>query len=302
MTGRKKQDRPKGQVDAKGAFEAFRTNWLLQVAADRGAKSATPIAIVLACKYLNRASGCSWPGVETLAARTGAEASNTVRNALKLLEARGHALVTWTKGGKGKTHVVTPLVAGKPFKNLKGKDEHEPFNSMEGFDDAGEADFRAETLQKGDGKPFKNLKGNHLKEPFKEPVERAHGPLGASAPTLDAVNSPWNDPGSIRDDDKRAPSAAPGGAPGASSNHDEGSYWPSEFVLFQKFDDPAAFIEDHDPDLLIRAEPEAWRKLIKWIGRKYDDDAVKEATERMHAKALTIATIKGFRRRAADVA
>lgn len=99
-----------------------------------------------------------------------------------------------------------------------------------------------------------------------------------------------------------APSAAPGGAPGASSNHDEGSYWPSEFVLFQTFDDPAAFIEEHDPDLLIRAEPEALRKLIKWIGRKYGDDAVKEATERMHARTLTIAIIRSFRRRAADVA
>lgn len=99
-----------------------------------------------------------------------------------------------------------------------------------------------------------------------------------------------------------APSAAPEGAPGASSNQDEGNYWPSEFVLFQTFDDPAAFIEDHDPDLVVRAEPEARRDLLIWIGREFGPEVAKEAAERMHAGTLTIAIIRSFRRRAADVA
>ncbi|MBY3312225.1 helix-turn-helix domain-containing protein [Rhizobium laguerreae] len=168
----------------KGAFEKFRSDWLLQVAADRLSKSAAPLAIVLGCRHLNRQTGTSWPGVETLVAATGADASNTVRNALKLLEARGHIRVDWTKGGKGKTNIVTPLVSGKPFKILKGIETDQPFKSMEGLVRENPSSLRGETLQFSDRKPFKKLKGNHLKEP----IEEADGPSRADPPTTFRFN------------------------------------------------------------------------------------------------------------------
>lgn len=302
MTGSEKHCCPKLQKEAKGAFEAFRSSWLLQVAADRGAKSALPVVIVLACKYLNRTTGRAWPGIETLAAETRAEALNTVRSALKLLQQRGHALVDWTKGGKGKTNVVTPLVDGKPFKNLKGNVEGKPFNSMEGFDDATEAVFGAKTLQENDGKPFKNLKGNHLKKPLEEPIKRTHGPSRANASLSDADNSSWTDPHAIRDNVEYAPSTAPDGASGASDDHDEGTDWPSDYVPFLYDDDPADFVDECSPDLPIRAEPEDWRRLLTWVGAVYGPEAMEKAAEERRAGTLTIATIKNFRRRATDVA
>ena len=150
----------------KGAFEKFRSDWLLQVAADRGAKAAAPVAIVLAFKHLNRLSGACWPAIETLAGAIGADATNTVRNALQTLELRGHLRVRGSKGGRKQTNIFMPLVAGKPFKKLKGSETEKPFNSMEGFDDVTEADFSAETLQIVDGKPFKKLKGSETEKPF----------------------------------------------------------------------------------------------------------------------------------------
>lgn len=139
---------------AKGEFEEFRSGWLLQVAADRGAKAAAPAAMVLACEYLNRGSGKAWPGINSLKERTGAASTNTIRSALKLLEERGHATIDWSDGGKNKTHVVTPLVNGKPFRKLKGMGDRNPSTSD------------PETLQVSDAKPFKKLNPNHLKEPL----------------------------------------------------------------------------------------------------------------------------------------
>lgn len=151
---------------AKGEFEEFKSAWMLQVAADRGAKAAAPAAIVLACEYLNRGSGKAWPGINSLKERTGAASTNTIRSALKLLEERGHAHIEWSDGGKNKTHVVTPLVNGKPFRNLKGVEAAEPFNNLKGSHEANPSTFGTETLQVSDAKPFKKLNPNHLKEPL----------------------------------------------------------------------------------------------------------------------------------------
>lgn len=139
---------------AKGEFEEFKSSWLLQVAADKVSKAAAPAAMVLACQYLNRASGKAWPGINSLMAATGAASTNTIRSALKVLEERGHALIEWSDGGKNKTHIVIPLVNGKPFRKLKGMEDRNP------------STFDRETLQETDAKPFKNLNPNHLKEPL----------------------------------------------------------------------------------------------------------------------------------------
>lgn len=139
---------------AKGEFEEFRSGWLLQVAADRAAKAAAPAAMVLACQYLNRGSGKAWPGINSLKERTGAASTNTIRSALKLLEERGHATIEWSDGGKNKTHIVIPLVNGKPFRKLKGMGDRNPSTSD------------PETLQVSDAKPFKKLNPNHLREPL----------------------------------------------------------------------------------------------------------------------------------------
>lgn len=151
---------------AKGEFEEFKSAWMLQVAADRGAKAAAPITMVLACQYLNRGSGKAWPSINSLKEATGAASSNTIRSALKLLEERGHAHIEWSDGGKNKTHVVTPLVNGKPFRNLKGVEAAEPFNNLKGSHEANPSTFGTETLQVSDAKPFKKLNPNHLKEPL----------------------------------------------------------------------------------------------------------------------------------------
>jgi len=184
----------------KGAFEKFRSDWLLQVAADRGAKAAAPVAIVLAFKHLNRLSGACWPAIETLAGAIGADATNTVRNALQTLELRGHLRVRGSKGGRKQTNIFMPLVAGKPFKKLKGSETEKPFNSMEGFDDVTEADFSAETLQIVDGKPFKKLKGNHLIEPS----DRESPPPGGFPPTSIRTGEVTDDGASGADAHERA--------------------------------------------------------------------------------------------------
>lgn len=158
------EEGPKGKR-SKGEFEEFKSAWLLQVAADRGSKASAPVAMVLACKYLNRGSGKAWPGIDSLKEATGAASTNTIRSALKLLEERGHAHIEWSDGGKNKTHVVTPVVNGKPFKNLKGFEVAEPFNNPKGSNEANPSTFDPETLQVSDAKPFKKLNPNHLKEP-----------------------------------------------------------------------------------------------------------------------------------------
>lgn len=151
---------------AKGEFEEFKSAWMLQVAADRGAKAAAPITMVLACQYLNRGSGKAWPSINSLKEATGAASSNTIRSALKLLEERGHAHIEWSDGGKNKTHVVTPLANGKPFRNLKGVEAAEPFNNLKGSHEANPSTFGTETLQVSDAKPFKKLNPNYLSEPL----------------------------------------------------------------------------------------------------------------------------------------
>lgn len=151
---------------AKGEFEEFKSAWMLQVAADRGAKAAAPITMVLACQYLNRGSGKAWPSINSLKEATGAASSNTIRSALKLLEERGHAHIEWSDGGKNKTHVVTPLANGKPFRNLKGVEAAEPFNNLKGSPEANPSTFGTETLQVSDAKPFKKLNPNYLSEPL----------------------------------------------------------------------------------------------------------------------------------------
>ncbi|TCQ79558.1 helix-turn-helix protein [Ochrobactrum sp. BH3] len=149
--------------NVKGAFEAFRCNWLLQIAADPDAKSAMPVAAVLACSNLNRKNGLAWPSVNFLAEATGVKSHNTIRAALKMLEAKGHAKVKWTKGGRKSTNLVMPVVDGKPFKSLKGFDDENPSISQ------------VETLQKDEQKPFKKLKGNLLNKPLEEPIECSGG-------------------------------------------------------------------------------------------------------------------------------
>lgn len=156
-------------ADKKGAFEKFRCDWLLQVAADPDAKSAMPVAVVLACSNLNRQNGLAWPSVNFLAEATGVKSHNTIRAALKMLEARGHAKVKWTKGGRKSTHLVMPIINGKPFKNLKG------------FEDANPSSSEAETPQILKQKPFKKLKGNLLKEPLDKPLEGSGGPKPTAA-------------------------------------------------------------------------------------------------------------------------
>lgn len=118
---------------------------------------------------------------------------------------------------------------------------------------------------------------------------------GSSPSTTQSTSSP-NQPDHKQDTRPSAPESA-SGAP-----DDDEADWEGRYLEFYDDDDPEKFIADYDRDKPIRAKQEAWRKLIKWIGGTYGDDAVKEATERMHAKTLTIATIKGFGRRAADVA
>lgn len=142
----------------KGVFEAFRSSWLLQVAGDREAKAAMPVAVILAVAHLNRETGKAWPGIERLTKATGAASQNTVRTALKTLEARGHAAIEWSDGGKNRTHIVTPLVDGKPFRKLKGIELSSSAPNP--------STFEAETLQVSDAKPFKKLNPNHLKEPL----------------------------------------------------------------------------------------------------------------------------------------
>lgn len=141
----------------KGVYEAFRSDWLLQVAADREAKSAMPVAAVIAHKYLNRERGHAWPGVRSLMEATGAASENTVRNALRVLVKRGHAFIKWSDGGNGNTNIICPLVNKQPFKNLKGFDI--------AFDTSEPSTSDAETLQVSAPQPFKKLKATLLKEP-----------------------------------------------------------------------------------------------------------------------------------------
>lgn len=147
----------------KGAYEAFRSDWLLQVAADREAKSAMPVAAVIAHKYLNRERGHAWPGVKSLMEATGAASENTVRNALRVLVKRGHAFIKWSDGGNGHTNIICPLVNKKPFKNLKGFDI--------AFDTSEHSTPSAETLQVSAPQPFKKLKATLLKEPLELQAE-----------------------------------------------------------------------------------------------------------------------------------
>lgn len=149
----------------KGAFEAFRSDWLLQVAADREAKSAMPIAAVIAHKYLNREKGHAWPGVKSLMEATGASSENTVRNALRVLVKRGHAFIKWSDGGNGNTNIICPLVDKQPFKFLKGFDI--------AFDTSEPSKSNAETLQVSALQPFKKLKATLLKEPLELQAEAA---------------------------------------------------------------------------------------------------------------------------------
>lgn len=184
----------------KGEFETFRSDWLLQVAADRGAKSASPAAIIIACRHLNRKTGTAWPSIETLAGAIAADAPNTVRNIYKLLEVRGHAHIEWTKGGQKRTHIVTPLVNGQPFKNLGGLDATKGGVSLR------------ETLQVSAPKPFRKLKGNHLKEPLEEPIEGG----GASAqPARSNILDSSSLDRPVTSEAINAPSSAPRGASGA---------------------------------------------------------------------------------------
>lgn len=185
----------------KGAFEAFRCNWLLQIAADPDAKSAMPVAVVLACRNLNRKNGLAWPSVNFLAEATGVKSHNTIRAALKMLEAKGHAKVKWTKGGRKSTNLVMPLVDGKPFKSLKGFDDENPSTS------------RVETLQKREQKPFKKLKGNLLNKPLDEPLEIS----GGLKPTADNYSLDNNSDDMRRK--KCAPSNTPKGVSGALLKH-----------------------------------------------------------------------------------
>lgn len=143
----------------KGVFEKFRCDWLLQVAADHDAKSAMPVAVVLACGHLNRKNGLAWPGVASIREAVGAKSENTVRAAINILDVRGHIRVKRTKGGAKKTNFVQPLVDGKPLRDLKGWENENPSN------------FDMKTLQKYEEKPLKKLKGNLLSVPSDEPPE-----------------------------------------------------------------------------------------------------------------------------------
>jgi hypothetical protein len=146
-------------------FAAFKWAWLDQVAADPSLPPAAHrIAILIAGRHLNRKLGKAWPGVETLAANLSIKAPNTIRTALKAMEAGGHMFVEWSTGGKNQTNHFYPLVAGEPFKKLKGIENPNPSN------------FDGETLQNRNTKPFKDLKGNPLMEPSDEPKQAPIAP------------------------------------------------------------------------------------------------------------------------------
>ena len=195
-----------------GAFETFKSEWLLQVAADKEAKAATPVAIVLCCKNLNRGSGEAWPSIATLMKMTGAGSENTIRNALKILEARGHARIIWTKGGSKNTNHVIPLVAGEPFRKLKGSEVVEPLKNLKGSVHEDKPGIEEKTLQISELEPFKKLKGNHLIEPSE----------GGPAFEAGTAGSNWVDRIDAREATEAASFARLNGAPDAS---DDFAYW-----------------------------------------------------------------------------
>jgi hypothetical protein len=273
-----------------GTFEEFRSDWLLQVAADRAAKSAAPVAIALAFGHLNRGNGSCWPSIETLMKRTGAEAKNTVRSALKVLEGRGHAHINWTKGGQKNTNVIVPLVAGKPFKKLKGSQ-----GEAEG---SNPSTFRGGTLQVSDHEPFKRLKGNHLIEPTEKPSDSGGAPQAPAAYSIGHQSQ------------EDAPSTAPEGAEGekcasiASPDLDDFDdfFKERDFEEFIEEESPVEFIENGNPHLPIRSTPKGWRNLLAWIGEAYGPFALRRAAAEKRTGTLTIETILNFQGGAADVA
>lgn len=146
-------------------FTIFKWAWLDQVAADASLPPAAyRIAILIAGRHLNRKTGEAWPGVEKLARALSIKSANTVRTAIKAMEAGGHMAVRWSAGGQKQTNHFLPLVEGKPFKNLKGMENGNPSN------------FDADTLQNHDAKPFKDLKGNPMSEPYDEPRRARSAP------------------------------------------------------------------------------------------------------------------------------
>ncbi|KNY18259.1 hypothetical protein AKG11_03770 [Shinella sp. SUS2] len=96
--------------------------------------------------------------------------------------------------------------------------------------------------------------------------------------------------------------AAPESASDASDDYYDEMDWPTDHVEFLYDDDPAEFLDEGDPDRPIRATEEAWRTLLIWIDKKYGPDALTKALGARRTGTLTIATIKSFGRRAADVA
>lgn len=153
-------------------FATFKWDHLEQVALDKGQPPiCSRIAILITSKFLSRRLGTAWPAVDTIAKMLNIKAGNTVRTALKTMEQRGHYSISWSKGGRAQTSIITPLVAGKPFKKL------------ENIDGGISPKSKAETFQKSARKPVKNLKGNPLNEPFEEEVlNQGDGPSEGVAP------------------------------------------------------------------------------------------------------------------------
>lgn len=246
----------------KGRFEKFKSEWLLQVAADKEAKAACAASIVLACRYLNRGVGLAWPSITRLAKEIGASSENTVRSALKLLESRGHAQIKWSAGGKNRTHLIAPLVKGKPFRNLQGMEGAEPCNGLQGGDGLDGSLSEAATLQLCDRKPSKKLKPNHLKEPFEE-----NGAAGAAPyeTTCDCSNN----------------GAASAIAGRSSIDHKEASIdqvnlWLEEarIAAYESF--LAGFEEEHRFGGRVEGEPEYIRRVPLPERDQYDGLAFDE--------------------------
>lgn len=150
----------------RSAFTRFKFEWLNQIAADGELPpNACRVAVRLA-HYHDRDKGYAWPGIERLAGELGIKSPNTVRAAVKALEKRGHLAVEWSAGGPKQTHRFVPILAGQPFKLLKGYDGANPSSS------------EALTLQNAVSQPLKNLKGTPSIEPSDKHPAYGRGNVG----------------------------------------------------------------------------------------------------------------------------
>lgn len=129
-------------------FAHFKFRFLEQVALDQSSHALGPrLAIAIVTKYLNKDNGTAWPSIPTLA-KLLSKSENSIRDAVRWLENRGHMAVAKSSGGKKNTNTFIPLVDGQPFKKLKGYAAPNP------------SENDGEILQNSDAKPFSKLNPN----------------------------------------------------------------------------------------------------------------------------------------------